>query len=419
MSIISSRLTFITWLSVCFGLIVVSTTQLTAADAQLAAHVQYTPRSVTGNIPALATYLTTPASSQRDKAWAIYRWVTGNVSYNVAGRLSGRLGDNHAEAVLNRRVAVCDGYANLYQALAHAAGLTVVKVLGVCKEDPFSPSAAKKSHAWNAVKIDDDWQLVDCTMGAGYLDGQLNFVHTVDDFYFCTPPEKFIFDHFPEDEKWQLLPNPLTAAQFDNLASVSPQFFEYGLHCAQISRRKITVDHSGTLTIDAPANVLLTATLYQNETPLRGEYALAQRSGDHYTITTVCPAAGSYQLRIFAKHDGDAGGYLCVAEFWVTASSGTPDSLMLPKVYGQFTLMNASVVSPLTKQIPAGAAVNFSLAVPGAANVLVVNGDDWVPLQGHDGHFAGKIRLRPGKTVVVAQQPGSESYGVLLEYLAK
>lgn len=36
-----------------------------------------------------------------------------------------------------------------------------------------------------------------------------NMVYEYDDFYFCPDPEYFVYSHFPEDPKWQLLKQPL------------------------------------------------------------------------------------------------------------------------------------------------------------------------------------------------------------------
>src|SRR5690606_2162152 len=63
------------------------------------------------------------------------------------------------------------------------------------------------NHAWNAVKIDNKWKLIDATWSTGNDEanpGSFNFSEE----YFLIKPEKLILNHFPEDSKWQLL-NPI------------------------------------------------------------------------------------------------------------------------------------------------------------------------------------------------------------------
>lgn len=50
-----------------------------------------------------------------------------------------------------------------------------------------------------------------------------------DDHYFCTDPEEFIYEFFPDEAEWQLLPRPITLRQFELLPFVRSLFFRYGL----------------------------------------------------------------------------------------------------------------------------------------------------------------------------------------------
>lgn len=114
--------------------------------------------------------------------------------------------------MLKERKTLCDGYTNLFKALANEANLTAVTVEGYTKGD--TGSKFKGRHSWNAVKINGSWYLVDCTLGAGYT----NF-RRFNEYYFFTPPSQFVNDHFPDDPKWQLLNNPLSEDEFERMPS--------------------------------------------------------------------------------------------------------------------------------------------------------------------------------------------------------
>jgi transglutaminase/protease-like cytokinesis protein 3 len=66
------------------------------------------------------------------------------------------------------------------------------------------------NHAWNAVLIDHKWYLVDPTWASGYTNRAVTkFTRKRNDFYYLTPAEDFILDHYPDDPQWQLLGSPV------------------------------------------------------------------------------------------------------------------------------------------------------------------------------------------------------------------
>ena len=60
-------------------------------------------------------------------------------------------------------------------------------------------------HAWNAVKLDDKWQLMDVTWASGGLDVRSKkYVRDFDAGWFLTPPQRFLLSHWPDDARWTL-----------------------------------------------------------------------------------------------------------------------------------------------------------------------------------------------------------------------
>lgn len=152
-------------------------------------------RQAASPLDALAADLKKNARSDREKAFAAYDWIVKNIYYDKPElhKRRSRLGtDNQsALAVLESKHAVCAGFANLFTALAVKMGLECVTVTGI------AAGARQEGHAWNAVKVDGTWKLVDTVYR-----------------HFLTPPEEFIAKHFPFDPQWQLLPKPLTKAEW-------------------------------------------------------------------------------------------------------------------------------------------------------------------------------------------------------------
>ena len=121
------------------------------------------------SVESLAAYLMIPARDDEEKARAVYRWITANIDYDVESYFSGSYKTRSgSKTVLNDKKAVCAGYSQLFESLCDAAGLESVRIDGHGKGysyTPFSDTGRTSDHAWNAVKIDDRWRLVDPTWG--------------------------------------------------------------------------------------------------------------------------------------------------------------------------------------------------------------------------------------------------------------
>ena len=137
------------------------------------------------------------------KVVAIYNWITSNVSYDRSFRK--RLeGDTtlyqEPNNVILRKKAVCIGYAKLVKEMCTLCHIESHIVDGITKSDGYNLD--NEEHAWNAVKINDNWYLLDATWGA------------VDGFsskkYLFTPPSVFSQNHLPHDPVWQLSPQLLS-----------------------------------------------------------------------------------------------------------------------------------------------------------------------------------------------------------------
>ena len=46
-------------------------------------------------------------------------------------------------------------------------------------------------------------------------DAPIGLTYIVDEYYFLTDPEEFIYNHFPDEEHWQLLVRPVTKLEFE------------------------------------------------------------------------------------------------------------------------------------------------------------------------------------------------------------
>ena len=177
------------------------------------------------NADTLAKQLAAIGNTEREKVRAIFRWITQNINYNVrpigrskkaptlfyeepddsAGPLP-PLNERVARKVLYKGVAVCEGYARLFKTLCDHAGIKSEIIYGYARTNTSRRFGV--NHTWNAVYIDSAWHLLDVTWASGVVSFANEYIRQYNNFYFLTPPEEFIRDHYPEDPQWTLLSNP-------------------------------------------------------------------------------------------------------------------------------------------------------------------------------------------------------------------
>lgn len=175
--------------------------------------------SVPGNLKSageIAKHLTKNLTKDADKARAIYFWISHTIKYDVAlAKLNKRYNssDELVKEVLQKRQGVCQHYSELFLEMARAVGLKAYLIKGYTRQR--DGKIAPLSHAWNAVRIGQDFFLIDATWASGYQTHK-KFVREFRDDYFMIKPSDFIKTHMPFDPIWQFLDNPLSQADFIN-----------------------------------------------------------------------------------------------------------------------------------------------------------------------------------------------------------
>ncbi|MEM1320741.1 MAG: transglutaminase domain-containing protein [Bacteroidota bacterium] len=256
-------------------------TDYTAIDQ----HARQAPKRLHQNLPALSDYLLKGANNNTEKVRSFYSWIIKNIEYDEKARESKRI-NRHIVDILQRRKALCLGYAQLLLRFCQEAEIPCQIIEGYTKGAPTStPNLERPDHAWNAVFLDGRWQLLDVTWGHSLYDADGNFDGSSGRDYFLPTPQRFVLDHLPVDPAWQLLRRPIQPQEFrlspprmlrllqDSSASYA---FEDSLHYA--------------LSLPAPAQKLLLARrsyrFYPTEatakelsaTLMDYEYHLGQRS---------------------------------------------------------------------------------------------------------------------------------------------
>lgn len=178
------------------------------------------------------------AKTETAKVNAIYNWVTRNIIYDIKAAKDPMREHAKAEDVFRTKMGAADGYCILFAAMCRAAGFNTVIVNGYARDWYYdaNDSLYLPQHSWCAVMIYGKWQLVDPTMGAGYVqlyNGWLKtqiskltktkpefgdkekFVQRYDPKYFMTDPPLLRRTHLPADPQWQLTQTRMPLSVFE------------------------------------------------------------------------------------------------------------------------------------------------------------------------------------------------------------
>jgi hypothetical protein len=220
------------------------------------------------DIYTLTKTLTGQYSDDLSKARAIFMWITENIRYDYKyynkyyykgkePKTYKCKDEENCEAkkiiwetkyvnkVLRKKKAVCYGYSMLFKKMCDIAGLKSEVITGYVRSEYYQVgTAGTLNHAWNAVWIDSSYHLLDATWAAGGCgkdeDGKLlYFSKNFNDYYWLTPSEDFARNHFPQNNKWVLIPN-YTKENF----AANPYYIS-----TEISNIKLLTPTSGILSV--------------------------------------------------------------------------------------------------------------------------------------------------------------------------
>jgi hypothetical protein len=217
-------------LAVSVAAVGVWATIIEAADPRFVAideHVTAIERPASGNIVEFVQRLVEPARNDLERVRAIAWWMATHITYDhdmqrvgVPMQKAGRppveaIAANKPPEVMRRGKAVCSGYAALFVVCCKTLDIEAVEIGGSTRYNDLG-------HAWNAVQINGKWQLLDISYMASGAGNVATGQGRPLDFYFLTPPERLIFSHFPQEQKWQLLPQPVSRQDFESVPVVPP-----------------------------------------------------------------------------------------------------------------------------------------------------------------------------------------------------
>ena len=179
-------------------------------------------------LPLVVKHLTT-GSSVNGIVKALHDWICDNIAYDVDMYFSGKPSKQDYESVLKKKKALCSGYTNLMTQMCLLANIEAIGIEGYSKGFGYTGELGNQpDHAWNAVKMNAKWQLIDVTWDAGYVDYK-TFIKKYSTEWLTRTPSQFSFSHLPQKDEYQYLTEPKSREQFVREPYIPGIFFDYGL----------------------------------------------------------------------------------------------------------------------------------------------------------------------------------------------
>ena len=159
-----------------------------------------------------------------DSAYLIYKWIAINIQLELTGK------NEDPPSVYNSGKGTGKGMSSLFKKMCDYLKIEADTISGYLKTSGVDSEniITNIEFTWNYVLIDGEYYLIDVSLGTGFFE-LTYFTRFYNDFFFGTNPEIFIRHHFPKENKWQLLPKPLSLVEFNSQAYLLYLFYLNGL----------------------------------------------------------------------------------------------------------------------------------------------------------------------------------------------
>ncbi|XP_050389319.2 kyphoscoliosis peptidase [Patella vulgata] len=301
--------------------------------AEIDEHAKSVPSSVRLSPPTLVQYLVGPCTRDLDVIRVFYVWICTNINYDVDSYFGKRMPRNDPQSVLDSKLAVCQGYSELFALFCRIAKLPNRILTGHSKgfaynpERPLTPDTVT-NHAWNVVFGQGSWRFIECTWGAGRMTKEGKFEKKYTDRHFMMDPDKMINDHFPMLERgeepsapWQLLREPITLEEFSERTKFYEAGIDWGLDVHP--HRNYKHETSDEVEIKLRTTVVplcdVGGKLYDRKGKECNNYLMVQRLANHvFKVTVRPPESEKYTLSLFGRiSPKEDGPYANLVDFMV------------------------------------------------------------------------------------------------------
>ena len=253
-------------------------------------------------LPRVVDWLMSGLTDPFMKVKVIHDWICHNIAYDADHYFGIRYSSQDYVTVVKNKKGVCAGYVSLFNEMCRLAGIESIGINGFSKGAGYSGTLDDSpDHAWNAVKINNKWYLIDVTWNAGYLEYYSSIKRYSTDYLFLDS-RAFLYTHLPVDDKHQFYAPLVIKEQFVREPKLAGLFFRYGLEFNgdMPNYTNIVEDNFTFQLINRNNNVTISSQLRTLRHQNIPNAAKQSRRGNVYTFIFEMPDSETYSVQVFA-----------------------------------------------------------------------------------------------------------------------
>ena len=189
-------------------------------------------------------YVCRPYRSDVQRFRAIFTWVSEKIAWEED--FDGEIDTRH---VIQSRRGCAKEVAVLVVEMCEAVGLHAEVVRGYLKppgELPDLTSEPRPNHWWNAVLVDGEWRIMDCSLASPTNPKRSLYSSAsnvaAEPFYFLVRPLEACYTHIPSDPAQQRIVPSVDPTVLLSLPCVMAPYFRNGLHLTDYSTALLFLD---------------------------------------------------------------------------------------------------------------------------------------------------------------------------------
>ncbi|KAL3866057.1 hypothetical protein ACJMK2_043398 [Sinanodonta woodiana] len=279
----------------------------------------------------LLEYLTSGLDTNLKKLRAIFIWMGSQsfMSRKIPGNVNIDTPLGYIRLIQKRK----GSYSSLLALLCRKVGMPCMILSGIAKSLHYQvgmddDKCSSLRNTWNAVFVEGGWRLVFplwAFLGVGtYRDGHYVIQggepsrqektlgkQQIEEFFFLTDPEQFVYFALPDKQEWQFLKKPWSVKKFADVPLCRPAFFKYAVQ-VDSSGRVHTKHGECNFTLRSREGIYFSYMLYYDLAEpaehglkhlqlMKNFYILPLRQNNHWVYLIRLADIGVYKLIIFAS----------------------------------------------------------------------------------------------------------------------
>ena len=241
---------------------------------------------------------------------AAFIWITENIEYDIKAFQIEDPRAGQVSYILKKKKAICGGYAALLQYFCDTYKIEgyVVEGRGRSTNNDVYVTNTKfaSNHAWNAVKINGQWRLLDATWAAGAVGDEderedvekLKYRRSFEEFYYFTPPERFALTHYPKDARYSYVTKLPVYKEFIQRPFFTTQYVKGPVQTVSPNNVLLEAKVGDTLTFRFQSKEPVLNVSFLSKKDKTSFVAFAEATGDWYEAKYPVAAPGFYELHV-------------------------------------------------------------------------------------------------------------------------